>query len=317
MSEQENQYQSEGNEKRWPLWWIVFPILLIMSLCASGFLYYQYYKSTHAADGQSYESIYKDAVKKHNSEKAELNRELEEIKAKLEEAFKNNTSLTGINSELEAKLDAKTLELARKIKAAGVSNPKALREAKAEIDRLMELNNTLSTKTETLTASNRELLDKVLATETSATEAQAKAQEMEEQKNNLEEKVRNSNLSVADLKVVGVYKKGSADEETFKANKTKKLKITFTILQNELVEPGNKDIVIRIIGTSNEVLTNDNEKLMDTEKLSTMTETIDFQNDLIKTTIFYTQKASYKKGTYTIELLHRDKLMGRAAFILK
>jgi ATP-dependent protease HslVU (ClpYQ) ATPase subunit len=160
-------------------------------------------------------------------------------------------------------------------------------------------------------------LDKVLATETSATEAQAKAQEMEEQKNNLEEKLRNSNLSVADLKVAGVFKKGSADEETFKANKTKKLKITFTILQNELVEPGNKDIVIRIIGTSNEVLTNDNEKLMDTDKLSTMTEPIYFQNDLIKTTIFYTQKASYKKGTYSIELLHRDKLMGRAAFILK
>jgi chromosome segregation ATPase len=317
MSEQENQYNSEGNDKKWPLWWIVFPILLVMSLCASGFLYYKYYKSTHAAEGQTYESIYKDAVKKHNNEKAELNRELEEIKAKLEEAFKNNTSLTGINSELEAKLDAKTLELARKIKAAGVSNPKALREAKAEIDRLMELNNTLSTKTETLTSSNRELLDKVLATETSATEAQAKAQEMEEQKNNLEEKLRNSNLSVADLKVAGVFKKGSADEETFKANKTKKLKITFTILQNELVEPGNKDIVIRIIGTSNEVLTNDNEKLMDTDKLSTMTEPIYFQNDLIKTTIFYTQKASYKKGTYSIELLHRDKLMGRAAFILK
>jgi chromosome segregation ATPase len=317
MSEQENQYNSEGNEKKWPLWWIVFPILLVMSLCASGFLYYKYYKSTHTADGQTYESIYKDAVKKHNYEKAELNRELEEIKAKLEEAFKNNTSLSDINSELEAKLDAKTLELAGKIKAAGVSNPKALREAKSEIDRLMELNNTLNTKFETLSARNRELLDKVLATETSVAEAQAKAQEMEELKNNLEEKVRNGNLSVADLKVVGVFKKGSVDEETFKANKIKKLKISFIILQNELVEPGNKDIVIRIIRDDKEVLTNDNDKLMDTEKLSTMTVTVDFQNDIIKTTIFYAQKASYKKGTYTIELLHKDKLMGRAAFILK
>jgi len=317
MSEENNQYNQEDNEKRWPLWWIVFPVLLLLSLCATGFIYYKYYKTTHAADGQSYEAVWKDAVSKHNAEKVALNRELEEIKAKLEEAMQNNAGLLASTSDLEAKLDAKTLELARKIKSGGAGNPKALREAKTEIERLKGLHQILTSKTDSLTASNRELMAKVLETESSMTEAQEKARTLEEQKNVLDEKVRNSTLNVADLKVIGVRKKGSTEEETFKAFKTDKLKITFTILENNLVEAGNKDITIRLIGTNKEVLTNENEKLADSDKLSTMVQSIDYQNEPIKTTIFYTQKATYKKGTYIIELIHNDKLMGRASFILR
>lgn len=317
MSEEENQYNTEDNDKKWPLWWIVFPVLLLLSLCATGFLYYKYYNSTHAADGRSYEAIYKDAVVKHSAEKATLNRELEEIKAKLQEAMQNNAGLLATNTEMEAKLDAKTLELARKIKSAGVGNPKALREAKGEIERLKNLHQILISRTDSLSSANRELMAKVLETESSFTEAQNKARTLEEEKAALDEKIRNSTLSVSDLKVVGVRKKGSSDEETFKANRTDKLKISFTILANELVAPGNKDITIRLLGTNKEVLTNNNEKLDDTDKLSTMVQSIDFQNEPIKTTIFYSQQAKYKKGTYTIELIHNDKLMGRASFILR
>lgn len=317
MSEEENQYNTEDNDKKWPLWWIVFPVLLLLSLCATGFLYYKYYNSTHAADGRSYEAIYKDAVIKHTAEKATLNRELEEIKAKLQEAMQNNAGLLATNTEMEAKLDAKTLELARKIKSAGVGNPKALREAKGEIERLKNLHQMLVSRTDSLTATNRDLMAKVLETESSVAEAQNKAHTLEEEKAALDEKIRNSTLSVSDLKVVGVRKKGSSDEETFKANRTDKLKISFTILANDLVAAGNKDITIRLLGTNKEVLTNNNEKLDDTDKLSTMVQSIDFQNEPIKTTIFYSQKAKYKKGTYTIELIHNDKLMGRAAFILR
>ncbi len=316
MSNEEIQPISEENDKKRPLWSVVLPLLLVLSLFCNCFLYYKYYKSTHAADGQTYESIYKSALVKYNAEKTELNRELEDIKVKLQEAIQNNTGLAETNSELEAKLDAKTLALAKKIKSGGITNPKALREAKAEIERLKDLYQALTTKDETLMASNRDLAAKVLETETAVEEAQNKAKTLEEEKNVLVAKVKNSNLSVADLRVVGMMTNNSKDEETFKANKTKKLKITFTILQNELVEPGNKDIVIRLIGTSNEVLT-DNEKLMDTEKLSSMTETVDFQNEPVKTTVFYSQEAKYKKGTYTVELINNDKLMGRAVFILR
>ncbi len=317
MSEETAPYNQEENDKKWPLWWIVFPILLVLSLCATGYLYSKYYDSTHAADGQSYESIYKDAVAKHSEEKKMLKRELDEIKAKLEEAIQNNASLLANNMDLEAKLDAKTLELLRKIKSGGLGNPKALREAKAEIERLKDLHQMLITKSDSLTASNQELIAKVLETESSAEEARSKATEFEDQKNVLQEKIKNSSLSASDLKVIGMRKKGSAEEETFKAFKTTKLKISFTILANDLVEAGNKEVTVRLIGINNEVLTNNNETLTDTDKLSTMVETIDFQNEAVKATIFYSQKAAFKKGTYSIELIHNEKLMGRASFILR
>ena len=315
MSEEERQYYNdETDNRRWPLWWIVFPVLLVLSLCVSGFLYYKYYKSTHAADGQSYEAIWKDAVVKHNAEKAQLNKELDELRAQLDAAMQDkNAEITGLKDEL----DAKTLQLAKKIKSAGVSNPKALREAKVEIERLKGLKQIFEMRTDSLTAANREYVAKILSTESTAQQAEERARALEEQKNVIDEKIRNSTLNVADLRVVGMRKKGSTEEETFKALKTDKLKISFTILENELVEPGNKDIIIRLLGTNKEVLTNENEKLTDSDKLSTMVQTIEYQNEPIKTTIFYTQKAKYKKGTYTIELIHNDKLMGRASFILR
>lgn len=312
--EQEEYYHEENDSKRWPLWWVVFPVLLVLSLLATGYLYYKYYKTTHAADGQSYEAIYKDAVVKHNAEKTELNRELEEIKARLELAMQDkNTEVAGLKDEL----DAKTMELARKIKTVNVGNPKALIAAKAEIEKLRSLQNIFEAKTDSLTAANREYVAKILQTESLAEEAQNKARTLEEQKNVLDERIKTSTLNVADLRVVGMRKKGATEEETFKASKTDKLKISFTILANDLVEPGNKEVTIRLIGTNKEVLTNENDKLTDTDKLSTMVQTIDYQNDPIKTTIFYNQKSSYKKGTYTIELINNDKLMGRSSFILK
>lgn len=311
MSEEENQFEQEDNGKRWPLWWIVFPILLIVSLGVSGYLYYK------VMNGKAIEAQYNEAVTKHDEEKKRLSVELDEIKAKLEEAMRNNTSLLATNGDLQGQLDEKTLALARKIKSAGVGNPKALREAKEEIERLKSLKQIFEQKVDSLSQSNRELIAKVLQTESEVEVAQNKANEIEAEKKVLDEKVKNSILAVSDLRVVGMRKKGSSEEETFRAFKTDRLKISFTILGNELIEAGEKPITIRLIGTNKEVLTNENEKLTDTDKLVTMVQNIDYQNEPIKTTIYYNQKAAYKKGNYTIELIHNDKLMGRAAFILR
>ncbi len=314
IEEERHIYKEDNDNKRWPLWWIVFPVLLVLSLSATGYLYYKYYNSTHAADGRSYEVLLKEEVVKYNAEKAELNRQLEELSTQLQAQIQDkDAEIAGLKDEI----DAKKLQIAKKIKTVVPGNPKALLEAKEEIERLKSLQSIFESKNESLSAENRDYVQKILDLETSTEEAQIKARALEEQKNILDEKIKNSSISVADLKVTGMLKKGATEVETYKAFKTDKLKITFTILANELVVPGNKDVTIRVIGTSGEVLTNDNEKLTDTDKLATMVQTIDYQNDPIKITIFYSQTATYKKGTYSIELIHNDKLMGRASFILR
>ncbi|MCC6721494.1 MAG: hypothetical protein IT243_04780 [Bacteroidia bacterium] len=308
---------SEDSGKKGSFGSIIFPVLFAISFLANCYLYYKYYKSTHGENGISYEQQYKDAVSKYNKEKTDLNNQLADIKSQLEQAMQNNTNLLVDNTSLKEQLDQKTIQLAKKIKQASVANPKLLLEAKAEIEKLKSLQKVFEDKNAELTQSNKELIEKVLQTETIATDAQNKAKTLEEEKNILDEKVKSSNLSIADLKVTGVRVKGSKEEETYKARQTDKLKISFSILENKLVEPGDKDIVVRLIGTNKEVLTEDNPTLSDTDKLSTLTKTINYQNDLVKTTIFYTQKANFKKGTYSIELIHNDNLIGRASFILR
>ncbi|NUM32100.1 MAG: hypothetical protein HUU47_07220 [Bacteroidetes bacterium] len=320
MSEIEENNQSNYNEdenKKNSFGSIIFPLLFAISFLVNCFLYYKYYKSTHGENGLTYEQQYKDAIAKHKKEKADLNHQLDDIKSQLEQALQNNTNLLSDNTSLKEQLDAKTIQLANKIRQASIANPKALKEAKAEIEKLKSLQKIFEDKNNQLTQSNKELIEKVLQTETAVEEAKNKAKTIEEEKNALDEKVKSSSLSVADLKVVGIRVKGSKEEETYKARQINKLKINFSLLENKLIEPGEKEIVVRLLGTSNEVLTEDNPTLTDSDKLSTLTKVINYQNDLVKTTIFYSQKAKFKKGTYSIELLQNDNLIGRASFILR
>jgi hypothetical protein len=318
MTSEENNYNNEEESGRsWPKWWIAFPVLLILALASNGFLYYKYYKTTHNKDGKSYEEQYKEIVGKYNTEKADLNRELSEIKLQLEQATLNNSSLMSFNDSLKIMLDAKTMEIARRIQSSGAGNPGALRRAQADIEKLKELQRLLESQKDSLSQSNHELITKILETEASFNEAKNKSKMLEDQKNLVDEKIKNSALNVADLRVVGIRQKGAKEEETYKASRVNKLYISFTVLANELIAAGDKDISIRIIGTANEVLTEDNPDLTDSEKLTTMKKTINYQNDQLKVNYTYTQKATYKKGTYIIELHNNDKLMGRGSFILK
>lgn len=315
---EEDQNYSEGSEnRRRPLWWIVFPLLLVLSLLVNGYLYYKYYNSTHDADGASYEAQYKEIVIKYDAEKSELIRQLDEVKAQLERTMGKNLDLSAYNDSLTNQIDEKTLQLAKKIKAAGASNPKALMEAKAEIENLKRLRVLLESKTDSLSEGNKVLIADLLQANIQLDESSIEVRNLQNQKNALNDKIKNNTLSTADLKVMGIRKKGSTEEETYKASKINKLKITFTLLENELVEAGDKEITIRIIGTNKEVLTEENPSLTDTDKLSSKTETVNYQNEQIKVVINYSQKAIYKKGAYSIELIHKDKLMGRASFILK
>ncbi len=317
MTEEENHQYDEDEDRKKPIGKILLFVFLGLFIILSGFLFFKYRSDNMNAEGKSYKSLYEEIKAKNIEEKAELNKQLDDIKLQLDQALEKNSSYLADNASLKDQLDAKTLEIAQKIRSGGIGNPKALREAQAEIERLKSLQIVFETQRDSLTQSNRELIERVLATESNYNIASSKARALEEQKKIIDDKIHSSTLSVADLRVVGIRTKGTTEEETFKASRTGKLKITFTLLENQLVDPGDKEITIRIIGTTKEVLTDDNPSLTDTDKLSTMKETVNYQNEQQKVSVSYSQKASFKKGAYSIELIHNDKLMGRASFILK
>ncbi len=235
MSEEEENNYKQEEERSWPKWWIVFPILLALSLAGNGFLYYKYYKSTHNENGQSYEVLYKDALAKHEIEKAELNQELMDVKSQLEAAIQNNSSLAGFNDSLKAQLDEKSLRIGQLIQKASMGDPVALRKAREEIASLKEINLIFQSQNDSLIQSNSDLIAKVLETESNLNDIKVKTQMLEDQKAVTDEKIKNSTLAVADLRVVGIRQRGSKEEETFKAKRVSRLNISFTLLENELV----------------------------------------------------------------------------------
>ncbi|MCB9250980.1 MAG: hypothetical protein H6605_00800 [Flavobacteriales bacterium] len=316
MDEEQNNQENES-KGRWPKWWILFPILLVLSLAANAFLFYKYYSATHNSKGQSYEELYKDAIAKHEIEKAELNNELADLKLQLENAILSNTSLLGYNDSLKLQLDEKTIRIAQLIRQSSYSNPAAIKKAREEIESLKNINALLRSENDSLIINNSELIARILESENNYNESKLISERLEQEKISVAKKIDETGLSVSDLKVVGIRKKGSKEEETYKASKSSRLEISFALLPNELVSPGDKEINIRIIGTSGEVLTENNPDLTDSDKLITMKKDINYQNKLIKVKYDYSQKAKYKKGTYSIELYHKERLMGRSSFILR
>ena len=96
------------------------------------------------------------------------------------------------------------------------------------------------------------------------------------------------------------------------------IKIKFVLNENNLIEPGSKDISIRILGTHGEVLGADNhEDLMDTDKLVSLKKKISYGGKAESIDLKFKQDADYKKGNHTVEILSDGVLLTRNSINLE
>ena len=105
-------------------------------------------------------------------------------------------------------------------------------------------------------------------------------------------------------------------EQTTKSSKVEHINVGFTILESPLVEEGEKELKLRIIGTNQEVLGSDNDRLQNSDELFSMTKDFVYNGSEEDFKFKYEQEASYKAGTYFVELWEGDHMIIRTAFNL-
>ena len=100
------------------------------------------------------------------------------------------------------------------------------------------------------------------------------------------------------------------------ASKVEQIKVFFKVLISEYAKEEVRNIRVRIITPSGAVLSEETNDLMDSDKVSTIVESIMYDGTEKAVSLYYHQQGKYAKGEYDVEIFDNNTLLGIYSFIL-
>ncbi|PVH24923.1 hypothetical protein [Sphingobacterium corticibacter] len=130
-----------------------------------------------------------------------------------------------------------------------------------------------------------------------------------------------SSIKVSNVSLNGISVKRDGTHTTnVRAKRIDQMQISFTIADNPIAEIGKKEIYVRIINPSGNLIANSEDLFyVHGEKLQyTFKENISFTNNGEEYQLFWSdENAGFKKGAYTVLLYADNAIMGRASVVFK
>lgn len=119
--------------------------------------------------------------------------------------------------------------------------------------------------------------------------------------------------------------RGERERETDKASRTDRIKVCFTIGENKIVEPGTKEIYIRIAQPDQLILTPDRSDeytfMYKGEKIQySIQKLVDYNNSAVDMCVYWEKTSSAKEmqeGTYHVEIFYENEVIGETQFVLR
>lgn len=157
-------------------------------------------------------------------------------------------------------------------------------------------------------------------------EARRDYEEMNRDREMLNEKVEKASiLQVYKLDAYGIRARRDKEKETDKARRVDKIKVCFTLAENKIVEPGTKEIFVRIARPDKLILTKDRSDTYtfdyQGEKLQySIKKLIDYQNSSMDMCLYWEKSYAQKEmmeGNYHVEVFHDDEVIGHTQFVLR
>ena len=294
--------------------------LLIISLIGNAYLAYNFYlnnfsgrKSIKAQNKELLEQLTAAGITKDS-----LQGELDRISKQFEDAVAQSVSSNEAKAVVEAELESKKIQIARLIASGAGGNSSSLLKAKGELENLKKQLTSYQLQVDNLTVTNQEFKQMNADLQKEAENATYNSEQIQKEAADFQAKVKsNVFFQVSELKVTPQRTKKGQKVPTSKASKVENLKITFDLIANELIAKGSKEIVLRILGTNDEVLTNENDVLTDSDQLITYKYEFSFNGDNENVNYTYKQKPLFKKGVHVVEVVQNGKVLTRGSFILE
>lgn len=197
------------------------------------------------------------------------------------------------------------------------SNVQLIRKYKGEISTMRSIMKSYIVQIDSLNTLNKQLVAENTDIKQQITEVKSSNVELTKAKEELGAKVEVASVIQAkDINAVSLNKKR---KETTRINLLDKLRICFTLRENPIATPGEKEVFMRIIRPDSLVITTSQDNLFDYkgEKLVySASRLVDYMNQDIEMCIFMDNTGDFIIGNYSVELYLENNIIGRTTFTL-
>ena len=287
----------QGTKKSTPVGMIVTSIILGVALI---FLIYMYFEKKN-------KMIEMETVL--TQEKDSLANELRHMVVAYDALKTNNDTL---NAGLQ-KQKNKIVQLL----SVNASNVQLIKRYKSEITTMRQIMKSYIVQIDSLNTRNKMLVSENSEIKQQITQVRNTNSELSKVKEELSTKVEVASIVQAkDIVAVSLNKKR---KETTSINLLDKLRICFTLRENPLAKPGQKNVYMRVIRPDSLVVTSSPDNLFEykgNKIIYSATRQVDYMNQDIEVCIFLDNKGDYIIGNYSVDLYLEDNIIGRTNFML-
>lgn len=252
-----------------------------------------------------------------SDEKEELQRELNELLLEHERIKQEYEEFAAQLSEKDSIILAQAREIEKLIQSQA-----DYRRIRRQLDYLRSITQNYVKQIDSLYQINQKLVEENQEMRRTLDQERQRSFQLEQQTRSLEEKISSEAfLRAYNAKVTTYTLRGSSREaETDKARRVDIIRVCFTLSENNLVEPGPKDIYIRIARPDNYILTQGSYQFIYQGNRIHYTEktTVNYENRAKTVCIDYKRgEAELPPGPYHVNIFADDRMIGECAFDLR
>lgn len=282
-------------------------VALLLLICA--YLGYQVYQGNQA-------------IEQGEIELEEVSTNRDQVKLELEKMMFSYDTLTTENTYLMAEMAAQRTQiedLLTRVKDRNWSISKLKKETNTlrdimkgyivTIDSLNQLNDSLRFENEGL--------------QQNIAEVQGRNQELTQRQENMENMIATGQILQATAIIPSAIRLtiSGSQKETNRANKADMIKTCFTLMENKIAKPGNRELYVRIIGPDGKALpTKDGAAkfaFAGGEDYYSVSRPVDYNNAQMEVCVFYDVQNELEKGDYTLFLYEGQNQIGATSLALR
>ncbi|MFO7828663.1 MAG: hypothetical protein R6V23_08590 [Bacteroidales bacterium] len=245
------------------------------------------------------------------AEKDSLQTHLLELRNEYDELMTDNDSLNVQLLTEQEKID----DLLAEIKTVKATNYARIKKLQDELGTLRTVAKSYVRQIDSLNTLNQELVAENIKVKNEFNEVVSTKNELEEQNKDLSGKVEMASaLRTENVKAVPLNRRG---KENNRINKIEKIQVDFTIKENVLAEPGDRDIYVRIAGPDDYILAKSEDDLFEyqgQEIVFSAKRPVDYMNENLDVTIYWDNNGTLIPGKYDVYLFADGNEIGYASF---
>ncbi|MFH2096847.1 MAG: hypothetical protein ABIJ16_14150 [Bacteroidota bacterium] len=283
---------------------IVVIVILVLMLGVVGYLYINQLNKTDVVIAELNDT---------SSEKEKINNDLNALYMQYETLKTDNEEL---NEKLQEEQD-KIIQLLDELKQVKSSNSYQIAQYKKELSTLREIMKSYIVQIDSLNTKNELLKDENTKVKEAYNQVVTHSEKLTQKNEELSEKVDIASVIKAiNIVATPINKKSKPVSKT---NKVEKVKVCFTLSENEIVSAGNRTVYIRIARPDELVIASSESNIFSFEGnniIFTERRDVDYQNKPVDLCIYWKKDQELIEGTYYVDIFTDGKLIGETTFIL-